>query len=119
MEISHLFRLSFAFLASALCNSYPASAVATPDGSDFPDPGGEEGGIVNQYIVKFKTEDSYASFVDVGVTDTRIKGSLPQLDTALMHFDSEEEAQTWAATRDDIEFVEQGEGEAISWFLYS
>ncbi len=115
----HVIRLFLAFLVSDVCNkSFLVSAsivLARSDEQTNSTVPTDKTDMSNSYIVKFKSEDSYASFVDeieVSMSNTRIiNEGLPQLDTALMQFDSEEDAEMWALTRDDIEFVEKGKAE--------
>ncbi len=99
---NQLLHFSLFSLTSIASVSHFASAVLHEDGRTPTVP--EE--LLNRYIVKFKTETSYDSFVEV--SSASIAGRVPQLNVATLRFDSEAEAQLWASLRDDVEYVEKG-----------
>ncbi len=90
-----MFRPFLFFLASIASESLSASALAKDDELPI------------RYIAKFISEEAYESFFEIKSFHLVVEEL--GLNSMVLEFDSEEEAQEWALLRDDVEYVEKGE----------
>lgn len=62
----------------------------------------------SQYIVKFKDDTSYQSFVHTEINVLNVVETVPLINASVINFGSAEAAEKWARTRKDLLYIEKG-----------